>query len=364
MGSMAKRLRFHWSMSSAAEPLRGALPRASQSGVPDLKALAAFCRLAEQCGIETVLTAFGFHRPDPIVLATALGMMTERITFLVAVRSGLGSPTAFVQQVNSVAAVTGGRIALNVVVGHTPEEQRGYGDFLAHDDRYARTDEFLSVCRALWAAEGPVTFEGKYYRVENARVNTPFVSREGVGPEIFLGGNSPQAAELAARHASCLFRLPDAPDRLRPAVEALTARGTEVGLLVSLVVRSTHDEAVTAAEAIVQRLGSRPRQTHRAFRQKSDSVAFTSMLGLAEANESPWLTPYLWTGAVPYLGAPAVAIVGSPDEVADALWAYRNAGVSQFLCMGWPDPEEMERFARHVLPLVRTREESAAAALS
>jgi alkanesulfonate monooxygenase len=310
-----------------------------------------------------VLTAFGFHRPDPIVLATVLGMMTERITFLVAIRSGLGSPTAFVQQVNTVAAVTGGRIALNVVAGHTPEEQRGYGDFLTHDERYERTDEFLSVCRALWAADRPVTFEGRYYKVENARLNTPFVSPQRRGPEIFLGGNSPQAAELAARHASCLLCLPDAPERMRPAVEQLTARGTEVGLLVSLVVRPTHKEAVAAAEATLQRLGARPRQTHQAFRQKSDSVAFTSMLGLAETSESPWLTPYLWTGAVPYLGAPAVAIVGSPEEVLGALWEYRDAGVSQFLFMGWPDAEEMEGFARDVLPLVRAREETAAAGL-
>ena len=66
--------------------------------------------------------------------------------------------------------------------------------------------------RKLWT-EDYVTFEGKYYRVENARLNTPFVSRAKVGPEIFLGGNSPQAAELAARHASCLLRLPDAPGR-------------------------------------------------------------------------------------------------------------------------------------------------------
>jgi alkanesulfonate monooxygenase len=361
---MPKRLRFHWSMSSAAEPLRGALPRASQTGVPDLRALAAFCRLAERCGIETVLTAFGFHRPDSIVLATALGMMTERIKFLVAVRSGLGSPTAFVQQVNSVAAVTGGRIALNIVAGHTPDEQRGYGDFLAHDERYARTDEFLSVCRALWTADGPVSFEGKYYRIQNARLNTPFVSREGVGPEIFLGGNSPQAAELAARHASCLLRLPEVPDRMRPDVEMLTAHGTDVGLLVSLLVRPTHEEAIAATEAMLERLGSRPKQTHAAFRQNSDSVAFTSMLDLAEASDSPWLTPYLWTGAVPYLGAPAVAIVGSPDEVVDALWAYREAGVTQFLFMGWPDAEEMEGFARFVLPLIRAREEAAVAGCS
>jgi alkanesulfonate monooxygenase len=358
---MRKQLRFHWSMSSAAEPARGALPRAAQSGAVNFEALTTFCRLAERCTIESVLTAFGFHRPDPIVLATALGMVTDRIKFLVAVRSGVQSPTAFVQQVNSVAAVTGGRICLNVVAGHTPEEQRGYGDFLAHDERYARTDEFLTICRALWSGAGPVTFEGRYYRVENARLNTAFGPSRPRGPEIYLGGNSVQAAELAARHASCLLRLPDSPERMKPDVEALAARGTEVGLLVSLVIRPTRTQAVAAAEAVVDRLGAQPRQSHQAFRQKSDSVAFTSMLGRAEAIESPWLTPYLWTGAVPYLGAPAVAIVGSPAEVADALLEYREAGVTEFLFMGWPDAEEMERFAYDVVPLVRAREGQAAA---
>ena len=58
----------------------------------------------------------------------------------------------------------------------------------------------------------------------------------------------------------------------------------------------------------------------------------------------------------PYLGAPAVAIVGSPQEVADALWAYRDAGVTQFLFMGWPDMTEMSNFHNEVLPRVRTRE--------
>src|SRR3954451_19671130 len=100
MADHPERVRFHWSMSSAGEPWRGASPRASQSGMPDVGRLAEFCRLAEGCGVDSVLTAFGFHRPDPIVLATALAALTERVRFLVAVRSGLTSPIAFVQQVN------------------------------------------------------------------------------------------------------------------------------------------------------------------------------------------------------------------------------------------------------------------------
>ena len=349
-------LRFHWSMSSAGEVGRGAIPRALQSGRPNLDALVHFCRHAECCGIESVLTAFGFHRADPIVLATALGMLTDRIKFMVAVRSGVSSPTSFVQQVNSVAAVTGGRICLNVVAGHTPDEQRGYGDFLAHDQRYARTDEFLTICRALWESREPVSMRGLYYHVENARLNLRFEAEGASTPEIYVGGNSTQSAELAVKHASCQLRLPAAPENMQPDVEAITARGTEVGILVSLIIRDTKAEAVATAEAMLDRLGDRPRQTHLAFRQRSDSVAFTSMLGLAERAEDPWLSPYLWTGAVPFLGAPSVALVGSPEEIAAAVLEYRDIGITQFLFMGWPDVDEMTRFSRDVLPLVRKQE--------
>src|SRR5258708_5246251 len=199
-----KPLRFHWSMSSVGERWRGAKSRAAQSGVPDVEAHIDFCRRAEACAIDSVLTAFGFHRADPIVLASALGVLTAKIKFMIAVRSGICSPTLFVQQVNTMSALTNGRICLNVVGGHTPGEQRGYGDFLSHDDRYARTDEFLTVCRAFWEGDSPVNFKGNYYHIENGRLNTPFVAAHRNAPEIFLCGSSPQAFSFAAPPAHSL----------------------------------------------------------------------------------------------------------------------------------------------------------------
>jgi alkanesulfonate monooxygenase len=341
-------------MSSAGEKYRGARARAAVD-VQEIDTLVRFCLHAEECGIESVLTAFGFHRPDPIVLAAAVGMRTSKIKFMVAVRSGIFSPTAFVQQVNSVAAVTNGRICLNIVAGHTPEEQRYYGDFLAHDERYDRTDEFLTVCRAFWKREGEVDFEGKYYRVEKGKLNVSFVSPDRGTPEIFLGGGSQRAEQLAIKHADCLWRLPDKPDALRQRVPQIIEQGIEVGLLVSLIIRPTHGEAVAATEMLLEEVGERPRRTHEEFAKRSDSIAFTSTLALAARGEE-WLTDYLWSGAVPFLGAPAMAIVGTPDEVTDALFEFRDAGITQFLFMGWPDMAEMSNFHDEVLPRVRARE--------
>lgn len=348
-------LRFHWSLSSAGEKFRGAQARSVQSAVPNLKTLVDFCRHAEDCGIESLLTAFGFHRPDPIVLASAVGMATHKIKFMVAVRSGLFSPTAFVQQVNTVSTFLDGRICINVVAGHTPAEQRGYGDFLDHDERYRRADEFLTICHGLWRKNGPVSFEGQYYKVENANLNITF-SGEKSRPEIYLGGNSSPAEDLAVKHADCLWRMPDTPEALQPQVARLRAQGIEAGLLVSVIARRTHDEAIQAAGAIVTAVGDRPRATHQEFKRRSDSVAFTSVLHEAETSGSEWLTPYLWTGAVPYLGAPSIALVGSAEEVANAMMEYQQIGISQFLLMGWPDLEEMAFFSEAVLPIIRARE--------
>jgi alkanesulfonate monooxygenase len=358
-------LRFHWSMSSAGVRLKGASARADQSGIPDLAATLEYGRHAERCGIESLLTAVGFHRPDPLILATAIGVQTASIRFMIALRSGIASPTLVVQQINSLSAILGGRIHLNIVAGHTPAEQRGYGDFLEHDDRYARTDEFLQVCRALWEQGGPVDFAGTHYRIEGAKLNTPWVSDEQPRPRIYVGGKSSVALALAARHADCLWTLPERPDELRERVAGLRESGTGVGLLASIIARPTRGQALDAAASLLAEVSGTARRTHREFSARSDSVAFTSTLASAEDPEREWLTPTLWTGLVPYLGAPAVAFVGSYDEVAAALIEWRDAaGISEYLFMGWPDLEEMTRFADEVRPRVRAREQQRQAHVS
>lgn len=359
---MQKPLRFHWSMSSAGDTHKGAKARAAQSAVPDLGAHLAYCRRAEECGIESLLTAFGFHRPEPMALAAALGVLTSRVKFMVACRSGICSPTYFVQQVNTIACLAGGRVCINMVAGHTPREHGFYGDFLEHDERYRRMNEFLTVCRAFWADPSDVNFEGAFYRIVHGKVNVPFLSPDRKEPEIFLGGASPAALDVAGRHASCFLTLPDTPEQVYARVNGLLERGVEAGLLVSLIARRTRAEALAAAQALLESIGQRARIVHSEFASRSDSVAFTGVLQRAGGADAEWLTPYLWTGAVPYLGAPAIALVGSFQEVANAILEYRQAGVTQFLFMGWPDLEEMTLFGAEVLPLLRQREAAGAAA--
>ena len=345
-------LGFHWRLAQGGD-----------AAVPALDEQIEQCRAAEEAGLDSLLVDFNLGKPDPMVLALPLTLATRRLKLMVAHRPGVMSPALFVQQVNTFSALTGGRILLNLVAGHSPAEQRAYGDPLGHDERFRRMDEFLTVCRRFWACEGPVSFEGEHYRVEEGRLNTPFVSPDSdlprMGPGIFLGGSSRPAREVAARHASCWLRFGDTPEALARDLSSLP-RAPEVGLRLSLVVRASREEAVEAARRLVPDVsgsgsGTARRESEAAFVRASDSQSVRSTLALAERE---WLTPCLWTGAVPFLGATSLALVGTPDEVAAGLLDYARAGVTQFILSGWPQREEMVRFGAEVLPLVRRAEPS------
>jgi alkanesulfonate monooxygenase len=349
-------LRFHWRLPLAGEEPSAtslAAPGVPARSLPDLPAHRDFCDLAERSGIDSLLMACGFYMPDPIPLVAALGPVTRRIRFMLAYRSGLLAPTVFAQQVNTLSVLTGGRLSLNMVVGHSQDEQRCYGDFLSHDERYERSDEFLTICRAFWRRDGPVEFAGRHYRVEGGTLGTPFLAADRTAPEIYLGGGSALACEIAARHADCWLRLGDAPEKLRAEVEPMRERGIEVGLRFSLVARPTRDEAVRAAYQLAA--PGNEEWIRQVFVAGSDSTSMRATFAMAAA-ESQWPAPYLWTGAVASRGPSAVCLVGSPAEIAEAILAYRAVGVSQFIFSSWPNSEAVGYFGREILPLVRSRE--------
>lgn len=348
---MEKQLRFHWSLSQAGDNFRRSKSYDMPSGILNSEAQLTLCQQAEKSGIDSVLMAIGSGRPDPMMLSVMLGQKTEKIKFLVAVRPGLFSPSFFVQQIKTLSCLVNGRVHINLVSGRSPQELKYYGDFLNYTQRYQRATEFLTICNAFWQGDGKVNFTGDFYQIENAKINTPFMSPDGKGPEIFVGGNSSAAANLVSQYADCLWRFPDSPENIKPQIEVVLNSGKEVGLLVALITRPTQAEAEAAAQALIARFGERSRKINQRFNQQSDSEGFQKVFTLSQ-EESPWVTPYLWTGAVPYMGAPSIALVSSYENIAQAIMDYKSIGITQYLFLGWPDIEEMAHFSDGVAPLL------------
>jgi alkanesulfonate monooxygenase len=351
-------LRFHWmlpkggevGMKTAEETSRVATTKAgSAAALPDMEGWVRFARCAEEAGIESVLLSFSRYEPDTILIACAVGQAAKKLKFIVAYRLGLMQPATFVQQINTLSGVIGGRVSLNIVAGSSMAEQRGYGDFLEHDERYARAEEFLSVCRSFWANNGAVNFSGKYCRVEDGKIFTPFLAPDRTSPEIYVSGHSEQAQHLALTQGSCYLRLIDTPEKLSPLVRRFRENGVEVCLRLCVVCRPSHEEALAAAQALLppEEIG---RQERRIL---SSSDSKTLKDALAAADDVGWLNRNLWAGLVPYYGSSAITLVGSPAELAEAFLEYKKIGVTQFIIAGWPKLEEMMIFGREVIPLVR-----------
>lgn len=350
---MRRPLRFHWVL-----PLDGEKQKASnktQSGVPNLKEMAEVCKTAEASGIDSLLVAFGFHMPDPIPVVASLALTTEKIKFMIAYRSGIISPTLFVQQINTLSAISAGRVSLNMVAGISPTEQAYYGDFLTHDDRYSRADEFIELSRSFWNTISPVNYVGNHFKVVNAKLSTPWIGEAG-GPEIYVGGNSKLAEEVARKHAKCWLRYADTPENIAKASAPLLEDGLEVGLRLSVICRPTREEALQAAYGMIENPDLSWKEFIKGFVASCDSVAVKSTFDLAAKADGGWLNSTLWTGIVPYRGGPAICLVGTPEEIAQAILAYKDAGVSQFIFSGWPNQPEIDHFGRQVIPRVRSLE--------
>jgi alkanesulfonate monooxygenase len=308
-----------------------------------------FARHAEEAGIDSVLISFSRYEPDPLLVSCALGQVTSRLKFIVAFRSGLMLPTTFVQQVNTLSALIGGRVALNIVAGSSTLEQHGYGDFLEHDERYARAEEFLAICHSFWRTDGEVDFAGTYYRVEQGKLHTPFLSPEGTAPKIYVSGHSERSNGLAYSQGSCRLRVIDTPETLEPAVARFRERGIGVCLRLGMVCRSTREEAAAVAASLLPKDRGESTTT-----LKDDSQMYNE--GKAVAYDS-WLNDLVWAGLVPHYGPVWTTLLGTPKELAEAFLAYKKIGVTEFIISGWPEIDEMVRFGREVLPLVREAEQ-------
>src|SRR5678816_3354751 len=258
-------LKFHWMLPKGGEvaldgqqsPREAARYRiesmqsTSPAVRPDLAGWTEFARHAEDAGIDSTLISFSRYEPDPFLVACALGQAVQKLKFIIAYRSGLMSPTTFVQQMNTVSALVQGRVSFNIVAGSSSEEQRGYGDFLSHDERYARAEEFLAVCNAFWTADQEVNFSGKHYRVEQGRLATPFVATDQTRPEIYVSGHSERSEGLAYSQGTCWLRVAEAPEKLAPIVARARSRGISVCLRMCLLCRPTREEAIAVAMSLL-----------------------------------------------------------------------------------------------------------------
>jgi alkanesulfonate monooxygenase len=279
--------------------------------------------------------------------------VTRRLKFLVAVRPGLVSPTLAYRMATTFDRQTRGRILINVVTGGDTDELRGDGLFLSHDERYAQTDEFLSIWRGLDRGE-TVDHDGQHYRVRAAK--NLFPSFQPHIP-LYFGGSSSAALQVAARHIDLYLTWGEPPQQVQEKIargrELAATQGRELrfGIRLHVIVRDTLAEARRDAEKLIEHITPEIAAEGQRVLEKYESDGQRRMLELQRrGRDGLWLRPDLWAGIGLVRGGAGTAMVGDGATVVELMKEYASLGIDTFILSGYPHLEEAYHFAEHVFP--------------
>ncbi len=270
--------------------------------------------------------------------AAALAAVTEKIELMVAVRPTFHLPALLAKQAANIDQISGGRLSLNVVSSWWAEEARKYGvAFEQHDDRYARTSEWLDVLNGAWTQDN-FSYEGKYYRVDANLLQPKPVSRPR--PVIYAGGESEAAKQLIAEKCDAYVMHGDSPEKIQTRIADLRQRRERLNLPPM--------QYGVAAYAIV-------RETEREAQEELRRITDVKQSAAGYANYQQWLANTqleqrvsLEDYSVSNRGLRS-GLVGTAEQVSERVAEFERAGANLLLLQFSPQLEEMERFAAAVI---------------
>lgn len=304
-------------------------------------------RRSEEIGFDLTLVAElnlndikGAEAPslDAWSTAAALAAVTERLELMVAVRPTFHNPALLAKQAANIDHISNGRVSLNVVSSWWAEEARRYGvQFDQHDDRYARTSEWLDIVDQAWKTDH-TTFHGKYYRVDDLVLQPKPVSRPR--PVIYAGGESEAAKNLISQKCDAYVMHGDPPQKIREKVRDLSARREKWGLPPM--------HFGVAAYAIV-------RDSEREAQEELRRITDVKQNAAGYGNYQQWLANTqleqqvsLEDYSVSNRGLRS-GLVGTPEQVAERIAEFQESGADLLLLQFSPQLEEMERFSSQVI---------------
>jgi alkanesulfonate monooxygenase len=330
----------------------------AQGPVIDIPYIERLAKAHEEAGFDRALIPFYATSPDSLLVAAYAAFVTKRLSLMIAHRSGFTAPTIAARQFATLDQLSGGRVALHAISGGDDEELRQDGSFISKDERYARTGEYLSVLRRIWTEEKPFDHEGTYYRFEKAFSQVKPVQKPY--PTIYFGGASDAAISVAGEHADVYALWGETLDQVRDMiarVRASAARyGRQIRFSLSLrpIIAETEDAAWAKAQSILE-LARAVLPGTKFARAKAEPENRGSQRLLEAAAKGSRLDKRLWTELAALTGAQgnSTSLVGTPDQVAEAMLDYYDLGVTTFLIRGFDPLEDTLAYGRDIIPRVK-----------
>jgi alkanesulfonate monooxygenase len=349
----------------------------------DADYLARFARAHEAAGFDRVLIGYGATSPDGFAVAAHVLYATSTLKVLIAHRPGFVAPTLVARKLATLDQLTGGgRVAIHHITGGDELDQKRDGDFADHDRRYARTAEFMSLLRRELTAAQPFDYDGEFYRVRGAYSSVRPPAAPGI--PLYFGGASDAAVGVGAEHADVYMLWGEPVAQIAERIARIRAEAARHGrrvrfsLSVRPIVADSEEAAWQRAEDIRSATASRIAAAKTAQVQgvqvpgQSDPLVRGGRLfGFRESSsvgserlqrqgaEGDVHDERLWYGVTKLTGpgGNSTALVGTARQVADALMAYRRAGVDTMLIRGFDPLDDVVDWGRELVP--RLREQAA-----
>jgi FMNH2-dependent dimethyl sulfone monooxygenase len=304
-------------------------------------------RRSEEIGFDLTLVAElnlndikGPHQPslDAWSTAAALAAVTRRLELMVAVRPTFHLPALLAKQAANIDHISGGRLSLNVVSSWWADEAKQYGvHFEQHDDRYARTAEWLAVLNGAWRKD-KFSFAGKYYQVQDTILEPKPVSQPR--PLLYAGGESEAAKDLISRECDAYVMHGDPPEKVRQKIDDISARREKLGMTPMkfgvagfVIVRESEADAQSELRRVTD-----VKQSAAGYQNYQQWLAGTQLEQRVSLEDYSVSNRGLRSG-----------LVGTPEQVTERIAQFEAAGVDLLLLQFSPQLEEMERFAESVI---------------
>lgn len=314
-------------------------------------------RAVDHLGYTGALLATGSQ--DAWVQGSSLIPFTDHFQHLIAAHPPLLSPTLLAKMMTTFDHFSKGRLRVNIVNGDAKLMAQN-GVHLAHDERYAYTDEYLTVLKALLRGE-TVTFKGKYIHVVDAGLPQAPFQKEGI--PFWFGGSSDAAHEVAAKHIDTYLSWGETPEQTETKIRHVRGiaakhnRADQIrfGVRLYVIVRETEEAAWAAAQDLYDHMDDNAIAGAQAYVAGIDSIGQQRMSALHGGRKPKDLreleiAPNLWSGIGLVRHGPGTALVGSTKQVLKRIDDYRSAGIEVLIVSGMPLLEEAYRFAELVLP--------------
>jgi alkanesulfonate monooxygenase len=323
-------------------------------GEIDLAWVRAFSQAHERAGFDKVLVGYTATSAEGFVIAGYAAAHTERLAYLIAHRPGFVAPTLAARKAATFDQVSGGRLALHIITGGSDVDQAKDGDWLDHDTRYRRTDEYLTLLRRVWTEDRPFDHAGEFYRVTGAYSEIKPLQKPHV--PLYFGGASEAAHRIGAKHADVYMLwgepLAAVKQRIADVRGAALPCGREPRFSVSLrpIIAPTEAQAWDKARSILAAVQAKQGDRTLPLPEAVGARRLVDFAREAEVHDQR-----LWTPIAAAVGGAGntTALVGTPEQVAESLVQYYDLGVTTLLIRGFDPLNDAAEYGRELIPLVR-----------